>query len=164
MIGGAITLITFKQDAEAHGIAGAALRATPLLGDFLAAYDIGNEMAQDIIANSDKSKGRTATAYKVANQHAEIGAAMAKRQTADAFNRIGRKVDVTVPYIDESTVDRLEAAMRGYNSRVYGINSQFLQHKLPPGQYTRLLDEAEDEMRTEIERAVQTTDSQKDPA
>jgi hypothetical protein len=163
IVGGMITLITFKQDAEAHGIAGATLRATPLLGDFLAAYDVGNQMAQNIIANTDKSQGRTALAYKVANQHAESGAAMAQRQTADAFNRIAQKVKVAVPYIDEDTVNRLESAMRAYNGRVYQINSQLLMHKLPPGQYEGLLQQAEDDLRNEVERAVQVPGSQKDP-
>ncbi|HEY1603537.1 MAG TPA: hypothetical protein VGG64_28310, partial [Pirellulales bacterium] len=116
-----------------------------------------------IIANTDKSQGRTALAYKVANQHAESGAAMAQRQTADAFNRIAQKVKVTVPYIDEDTVNRLESAMRAYNGRVYQINSQLLLHKLPPGQYEGLLQQAEDDLRTEVERAVQVPGSQKDP-
>jgi hypothetical protein len=160
VIGGMLTLVTFKQDAEAHGIAGATLRATPLLGDFLAAYDLGSEIAQTMI---DDTNARAANAYDAANAPADVAAATAARQTAEAFNRIAGKVKVTIPYIDESTVDQLQAAVRDYNGRARQINSEWLSDKISVEKYGQLLKDAEADMQKKIEAAVQTTGSQKDP-
>jgi hypothetical protein len=55
IIGGAITLIFFKEDAEAHGVGGALIRATPLLGDLVGAYDLGSELAAEITESADEN-------------------------------------------------------------------------------------------------------------
>ncbi len=113
IVGGLLTIIYFAEDVEAHGVGGALARATPVLGDILAAYDLGSELAADIRASGVEQVER---AEADANDPVQQAHKAAERATAIAFNEVASQIAFQIPYspdaTDESTMDKLVDAIQ----------------------------------------------------
>ena len=125
IVGGALTLVTFADEVEAHGAVGAVARATPLLGDIIGAYDLGNELAAEIYEASD---AMVRAAYDDANNPVHDAHAAARTTTAAAFNEVAKHVHVEQEYIQiDEIVDAIEESIADFYQEAYYIefkNSQ----------------------------------------
>jgi|GEM_PF-2951652 len=113
IVGGLLTIIYFAEDVEAHGIGGAVARATPVLGDIIAAYDLGSELAADIRASGIEEIRRAAAS---ANDPTELAHDAAERATAIAFNEIASQIPFQLPYspddADDAVIEKLVDAIK----------------------------------------------------
>ena len=57
IVGSGLAILEFADNVEAHGIGGAVARATPVLGDLIAAHDLGSELAKQIRDDADAAAG-----------------------------------------------------------------------------------------------------------
>ena len=57
IVGSGLAILEFADNVEAHGIGGAVARATPVLGDLIAASDLGSELAKQIRDDADAAAG-----------------------------------------------------------------------------------------------------------
>ena len=55
VLGTGLALLSFAEDVEAHGVAGAMARATPVLGDIIALHDLTKEIGDQIVANANQN-------------------------------------------------------------------------------------------------------------
>jgi len=102
-----LAIIEFSDNVEAHGVAGAVARATPVLGDLISAHDLGSELAKQI--RDDANAGLDAH-LKALNAHANEAWDKASQQTIEAFHELAPTIQVTNPYSSEGRVDPHEVA------------------------------------------------------
>lgn len=121
IIGGALTLIFFTDDVEAHGVGGALVRATPLLGDLVGAYDLGNELAAKI---REEANQQLQEAYADANDPARFAHAAARRQTAAAFNELAKAIRVTKYMQPNEIAEAVQEPLLGFYGEVFLIYSK----------------------------------------
>ncbi len=119
IFGGLITLYFFAEEVEAHGLGGALVRATPLLGDIVTAYDVGSEIAAQIEQQAEEDlKG----AYRAVNDAVTIAHVAAQKATADAFNEIGGRLRITKRYIQpDEVLDALREPLAEFYGEVFTI-------------------------------------------
>jgi HNH/ENDO VII superfamily nuclease len=103
LIGGALVILDFTENVEAHGLGGALVRGTPLLGDIVTAYDVGSDFADEIKADADrKAQGELERINATSHQASRAAAAI----TAKAFENIAKRVRVTNPYFDAGSLKK----------------------------------------------------------
>lgn len=110
IIGTGLAILEFADNVEAHGVAGAVARATPVLGDLISAHDLGTDLAQQIVndanaaadANVREINARVNEAWRKANE-----------QTLAAFRQLSPQIRVTNerPYGQGGLVDPHEIRM-----------------------------------------------------
>ncbi len=94
IVGSGLAILEFADNAEAHGVGGAVARATPLLGDLIAAHDLGSELSKQIRDDAD------AAAVEVQhelNEPSRKAWEQADRQTIAAYNELASQIKVTNP-------------------------------------------------------------------
>jgi hypothetical protein len=95
IVGGVLVVLDFTENAKAHGVGGAIIRGTPLLGDLVAAYDVGSDLADQIKSQAEADAEKRLDEL---NRHAREAQREAARLTADAFRELAGRVRVTNPY------------------------------------------------------------------
>ncbi|MEX0676163.1 MAG: HNH endonuclease, partial [Pirellulales bacterium] len=133
IIGGAITLVFFAEDVEAHGVGGAIVRATPLLGDIVGAYDLGKELAANI---REQARENLRAAYADANDPIRLAHTAARRQTAAAFNELAKNIRVTKYVQPDEMIDAIKEPLRDFYGEVHWIYVQMhrgMKITHPPG-------------------------------
>ncbi|REK06732.1 MAG: hypothetical protein DWQ37_22035 [Planctomycetota bacterium] len=115
IVGGLITLYFFAEDVEAHGLGGAVVRATPLLGDIVSAADLGRELAAEIRA---AARRRIKDAEDRANLPVKAAQRDAAEATSAAFIEIARTLPVTKEYMRLEEIEQaVRDAIRGFTAR-----------------------------------------------
>lgn len=112
IVGGALILVSFEADAEEHGTAGAIVRATPLLGDLVSAYDLGKEIAQRI---EDNAGAALADVMERVNRPVSEARDSAAEHVVENFNELAKSLRVTNPYFE---VEQLSDLVGDYFKRV----------------------------------------------
>ncbi|MBX3413284.1 MAG: hypothetical protein KF708_11390 [Pirellulales bacterium] len=107
LIGPGLAILDFAENAEAHGVAGAIARATPLLGDLIAAHDLGTELAKQI---TDEANAKVEKAYRDANEPVADAWQKASEQTVEAFKELAAQIEVTNEVETNGRVDAQEIA------------------------------------------------------
>ncbi|MEX2333488.1 MAG: HNH endonuclease, partial [Pseudohongiella sp.] len=132
IIGGAITLVFFAEDVEAHGVGGAIVRATPLLGDIVGAYDLGKELAANI---REQARENLRAAYADANDPIRLAHTAARRQTAAAFNELAKNIRVTKYVQPDEMIDAIKEPLDEFYGEVHSIYKRIHRGKIthPPG-------------------------------
>lgn len=104
-----LALLEFSDNVKAHGIGGAVARATPVLGDLIAAHDLGSDLAKQIMDEADAHAGAHLNQL---NAHVLPSWEKANEQTIDAFRELAPQIHVTNQphYDDGSLVDPREIA------------------------------------------------------
>lgn len=97
LVGGVLVILDFTEDAEAHGIGGALIRSTPLLGDVVTLYDVASDLADEIKSGADQEFQDNLERINKTSREAHRAAASV---TLQVFNDIARRVHVTNPYFD----------------------------------------------------------------
>ncbi len=127
IVGGVLVILDFADNAEAHGVGGALLRSTPLLGDIVTVYDMGSELADEIrsraAASAEEAQAR-------ANENVHHAHAAATALTIREFKRLSRSVRVTNPYFN---ADSLKEPLENYHDTVRVL--LLLQLEKEPIQY-----------------------------
>lgn len=121
LIGPGLAILDFAENAEAHGVAGAIARATPLLGDLIAAHDLGTALAKQI---TDEANAKVEKAYQDANEPVADAWEKAGHQTVEAFNDLADEIEVTNDIDTNGRVDAQEIAdaLDAYRQEMQGIN------------------------------------------
>jgi hypothetical protein len=101
LVGGLLVVVNWPDDVKAHGIAGAAARATPLLGDILTAYDLGKELADDIVKEALDEEARGIAAVNATVFQARD---LARAAMSGALNRLSQTIYVKNTYIGEDAL------------------------------------------------------------
>jgi hypothetical protein len=97
LVGGVLLIFDFAENVEAHGIGGAVIRATPLLGDLVTMYDMAHDFGDDVKTAAEENARATQDAMnaKVKSAH-EVAAAI----TVQVFRDLAAKIRVTNEYFD----------------------------------------------------------------
>ncbi len=120
IIGGAVAVIDFADNVEAHGVGGAVLRTVPLLGDIVTAYDVGSEIAESI---EEQSKEALKEAYNDANEPVRQAHRAARQDTVDAFNKIAATLKVTKQfYTTDEIIDDIKEPIAEFYTTMYLIH------------------------------------------
>jgi hypothetical protein len=116
-----LAVVEFSDNVEAHGVAGAAARAVPVLGDLISAHDLGSELAKQI--RDDANAGLDAH-LKALNAHANEAWDKASQQTIEAFHELAPTIQVTNPYSPDGRVDPHEVtdALKTYRQAMEAAN------------------------------------------
>jgi hypothetical protein len=134
IIGGVLDVVYFADDVEAHGLGGAIIRATPLLGDIVSAYDVGKAVADEIAANAKHVQDQ---AYLDTNEPVQAAQAAAGRATAEAFNQIAKTLRITKEYIQpQEVIDAIADPLREFYEEAFSAYMQAQRGKgvrYPPG-------------------------------
>lgn len=122
IIGTGLAIYSFADDVRAEGLAKAALNATPVLGDLIAAHELGSEIAREIVDRAEaKAKGEQ-------DKHDSLIFAARKEadmQTVEAFREIAPEIEVTnLPSAERDLVNPTEVAeaLAAYRARMQIAN------------------------------------------
>jgi hypothetical protein len=117
IIGGAVSLVFFAEDVEAHGLGGALVRATPLLGDLVSAYDLGRELAEHIEA---QARSNLEKEYEKVNRAWRRAHAAAMQLTSAEFNKLAQTIHVSKRYIQpEEILNAIQEPLNQYYGEVH---------------------------------------------
>lgn len=113
IVSGAVAILDFAENVEAHGVGGAIVRVAPLLGDLVAAYDLGRDVADSIVEQANEKLRRT---YRDANEPVRQAHRAARKDTVEAFNEIAATLEVTKQFYrsDEIIRDLMEPMSEFY--------------------------------------------------
>jgi hypothetical protein len=92
LVGTGLAILEFADNVKAHGIGGAAARATPVLGDLISAHDLGSELASDI---TSKANDEADAKLRTINAPVEEAQQKANEQTVRAFKELAPQIQVT---------------------------------------------------------------------
>jgi hypothetical protein len=117
-----LAILEFSENVEAHGVAGAVARATPVLGDLISAHDLGSELAKQI---RDDANAASDAHQRALNAHANEAWDKASQQTIEAFNELAPTIQVTNQYSPDGLVDPHEVAdaLKTYCQAMQAANS-----------------------------------------
>lgn len=108
IIGTGLKILTFAQDVQADGLPMAIASATPVLGDLIAAHQVGSEIAQWIV---DTAKAKSITKQQEMDLQVFKARQKADEQTIAAFQELAPQIDVTnIPSEGRDLVDSGEVA------------------------------------------------------
>jgi hypothetical protein len=122
LISSGLAILEFAENAEAHGIGGAAARAVPVLGDLISAHDLGSDLAKQI---TDEAIAAMVASYKKNNAEVADAWEKANQQTLDAFNELAPQIEVTNDGYDNGELvdaDEIAAALKLYRGRMQENN------------------------------------------
>ena len=94
LVGTGLAVLEFADNVKAHGVGGAVARATPVLGDLIAAHDVGSALADDVKKNASDEVERTIARI---NAPVEEAQRLANEQTVKAYNELAPQIRVTNP-------------------------------------------------------------------
>jgi hypothetical protein len=94
IVSSGLAILEFADNVEAHGVGGAVVRATPLLGDLVTAHDLGSELAKQIRDDADAAAG---AAQRQLNEPSRRAWEQADKQTIAAYNELAPQIKVTNP-------------------------------------------------------------------
>jgi RHS repeat-associated protein len=112
VVGTVIAIIFFADDADAHGFDGAALRATPLLGDLMLLVDARKPDPRDVAAAKRRADARM-------EEHARY---VALRDTLFWYQWLARELRVDPSKLD---FEKVAQAARAYHDRRYAELMKF---------------------------------------
>lgn len=92
IVSSGLAILEFAENAEAHGVGGAIVRATPVLGDLIGAHDLGSELAKEI---RDEADAAESAAQISGNEPSRKAWEEADAQTIAAFNELAPQIKVT---------------------------------------------------------------------
>ena len=95
IIGGVLVILDFAENVEAHGVGGAVLRSTPVLGDLVSLYDVASDLAIEIESRASESIKEYS---ETVNENSRKAHREAAALTVQEFERISGNVRVTNPY------------------------------------------------------------------
>jgi hypothetical protein len=87
-----LAILEFADNVEAHGVGGAIARATPVLGDLIAAHDLGTDLAKQI---TDDANSKADAHLRSLNGSVDQAHEEANQQTLDAFRELASQIKVT---------------------------------------------------------------------
>lgn len=130
LIGTGLAIVEFADNVEAHGIGGAVVRATPLLGDLVSAYDLGSDLARQI---TDEANAAVDANTAALNAPVTKAWKKASEQTIEAFQELAPQIQVTNVYGPNGLVDPEEVAtaLKIYRTRMQQAN--LLKSENAPG-------------------------------
>jgi hypothetical protein len=118
-----LAIVEFSGNVKAHGIGGAVARATPVLGDLIAAHDLGSDIAKGMIEDARAAENEE---QRRLNAHLLPAWERANEQAIAAFDELGPQIKVTNQprYEDGSLVDSDEIAheLDNYRTAMYHAN------------------------------------------
>ena len=101
LVGGVLVILDFKENAEAHGIGGAVIRGTPLLGDIVSLYDVVSDLADQIKSDAEREEESHRERVNRTVNQARQAAAEVTRKT---FEELAGQLRVTNPYFDAQSL------------------------------------------------------------
>lgn len=121
LIGTGISLLEFPENVQAHGLVGAAARATPVLGDLLAAHGLGSELAKQI---RDEANAAADAHLRELNKPVADAWQKATEQMLQAYNDLAPNIRVTNNYGPNGLVDAREIseALQAYRAEMQHAN------------------------------------------
>jgi hypothetical protein len=115
LVGGLLVLVEFSENAEAHGVGGAIIRGTPLLGDIVNVYDVASDLAATIEEGARQSIAGNLEELNAGVREATQAAA---ELTVDEFKRISQSIRVTNRYFEFAS---LETPVEAFFDEVYKL-------------------------------------------
>lgn len=91
-VGTGLVLLEFTANVEAHGLGGAMLRATPVLGDLIAVHDLASDLAKQI---EDEANAAASEYTRELNESVRKAWEEADEQMLAAFQELAPQIDVT---------------------------------------------------------------------
>ncbi len=121
LIGTGLAIVEFADNVEAHGIGGAVVRATPLLGDLVSAHDLGSDLAKQI---TDEANAAVDAQTAALNAPVTEAWKTASEQAIAAFRELAPRIQVTNKYGPHGLVDpeEIAAALKIYRGRMQQAN------------------------------------------
>jgi hypothetical protein len=121
IVGTGLAILEFPANVEAHGVAGAVARATPVLGDLISAHDLGSDLAKQI---TDDANEKLSANLRALNEPVADAWREASQQTIQAFNELAPQIEVTNEYGQNGLVDpdEIKDALRIYRSEMQHAN------------------------------------------
>lgn len=107
IVGTGLAILDFAENAEAHGVGGAAVRAVPVLGDLISAHDLGSDLAKQI---RDDAEAESDAHYRALNAPVAEAWDKASQQTIETFHELAPQIQVTNVYGPNGRVDPHEVA------------------------------------------------------
>jgi hypothetical protein len=101
IVGGVLVILDFAENVEVHGIGGALLRSTPLLGDIVTIYDVGRDLAQSIKNEAAESVKENLSEVNENARNAHVAAAA---MTVRAFEKLSKQLRVSNPYFEAQSL------------------------------------------------------------
>lgn len=92
LVGTGLAIFEFTDNVEAHGLGGAAARATPILGDLISAHDLGSELAKGIVDDANNSADDT---YRKNQGIIDEAWQKASAETIQSYQELSQKITVT---------------------------------------------------------------------
>jgi hypothetical protein len=93
-VGTVLAIIDFGENVEAHGVRGAIVRALPVIGSVVTAYDIGSEASDHIRGNAAASRDES---YRAVNDPVDKAHREAAEDTANALEEINQRLKDVKP-------------------------------------------------------------------
>ena len=161
ILGGLITLYSFAEDAEAHGLGGAVIRATPLLGDVVAAYDVGSELAAMIVSAAEE---KADAAIREANAGVKAAQAAACKAAIEAYSDIAKNLRITSPYIEstDDVVDVVKEGLAEFYGEMYPVFARKYQasdgHKPSDAEIQTRVNNAKNKLRSHLQNNLQQSE------
>lgn len=121
ILGTTIKIVSFVDDLQADGLGKATLGATPVLGDLMAAYDLGSEIADEIRNRAEAKHNEFRTRADAAVDKSWEDAT---KQTIAAYDELAPYIEVTNDPGENGPVDpeKVAEALAIYRSRMQGAN------------------------------------------
>ena len=164
VVGTMLTLVTFEQDAEAHGVGGAIARATPVLGDLISVHDFAKELAQEIETEANEKAEKNlgdinkvvAAAWQKANEQTleaflELAVEIQVTATVEQTDWNGTSVGPVRYHVDTKAVSD---ALRIYCAEMQSANRQKAE-EVPGFDFDKAAREAKQSLRMRLMKAAQ---------
>lgn len=152
-LGPGLMLLTFPQDVKAHGLPGAIARATPVLGEIISAYDLGTELAQEII---DKADAKETKERKLHSNRVKAAWIVARQQTVAAYRELAPSIAVTNPTVDDAQIGKV---MTVYRNTMQQLNWLQSEQAINYDDYTAGAKRAKDQLKRGLIDEAQRNDS-----
>jgi hypothetical protein len=115
LVGGVLVILDFKENAEAHGIGGAIIRGTPLLGDIVSLYDVASDLAYQIKSDAEREEeSHRERVNRTVNQARQAAAEV----TLQTFEELAGRLRITNPYFEAQS---LKAPLEEYFETVRSL-------------------------------------------
>lgn len=124
IVGSGLAVLEFADNAEAHGVGGAILRATPVLSDLISAVDVGSDLARETRDEADAAAG---AALQQMNEPSRKAWELADEQTIAAYDELAPEIRVTNPPQSHEGAglvdpDEITAALHAYREAMQNAN------------------------------------------
>jgi hypothetical protein len=123
LVGGVLVILDFKENAEAHGIGGAIIRGTPLLGDIVSLYDVASDLADQIKSDAEREEeSHREHVNRTVNQARQAAAEV----TLKTFEELAGRLRVTNPYFE---AESLKSPLEEYFETVRSLTWSRLENR-----------------------------------